>query len=191
MIILGIDPGTLITGIGIIDVERGKSSLLMYDVIKNSSAESMPIRLKRIYNRLSEIIGQFHPDELAIETAFYGKNVQSALKIGHARGVSILAAVIHEIPTTEYSPREIKRAVTGSGAASKQQVQFMIQKQLKLPEAPKYFDASDALAVALCHSFRRANEVAQFTHYGKRKSGSSHRWSEYIHAHPERIVRKK
>jgi crossover junction endodeoxyribonuclease RuvC len=95
----------------------------------------MPIRVKRIYDRLCEIINQYHPDEFAIETAFYGKNVQSALKIGHARGVSILAAVNYEIPTAEYSPREVKKAVTGNGAASKQQVQFMVKTHLKLRES--------------------------------------------------------
>ena len=124
MIILGVDPGTLITGFGIIEVERGKYSVLTYSVVKNSGDDSMPIRLKRIYDRLCEIINHYQPDEFAIETAFYGKNAQSALKIGHARGVSILAAVNHEIPTTEYSPREVKKAVTGNGAASKQQVQI-------------------------------------------------------------------
>jgi crossover junction endodeoxyribonuclease RuvC len=191
MIILGVDPGTLITGFGIIEVERGKYSTLAFDVVKNSSDDSMPIRLKRIYGRLCDVIDQYHPDEFAIETAFYGKNAQSALKIGHARGVSILAAVNYEIPTTEYSPREVKKAVTGNGAASKQQVQFMVQTQLKLREAPKYFDASDALAVALCHSFRMTNGKA--TSRRTRRTGSNvHRsWSDFVRAHPERIVRKK
>jgi crossover junction endodeoxyribonuclease RuvC len=191
MIILGVDPGTLITGFGIIEVERGKYSVLDYNVVKNSGEESMPIRLKRIYSRLCEIIDQYHPDEFAIETAFYGKNAQSALKIGHARGVSILAAVNNEIPTTEYSPREVKKAVTGNGAASKQQVQFMVQTQLKLHERVKYFDTSDALAVALCHSYRVTDGKA--TSRRRRKTGSNiHRsWSEFIYSHPERVVREK
>jgi crossover junction endodeoxyribonuclease RuvC len=191
MIILGVDPGTLITGFGIIEVGRGKYSVLEFDIVKNSGDDSMPIRLKRIYSRLCEIIDRFHPDEFAIETAFYGKNVQSALKIGHARGVSILAAVNYEIPTTEYSPREVKKAVTGNGAASKEQVQFMVQAQLKIRVAPKYFDATDALAIALCHSFRMTNGKA--TSRGTRRKGSNeHRsWSEFIHSHPERVVRKK
>jgi crossover junction endodeoxyribonuclease RuvC len=191
MIILGVDPGTLITGFGIINVERGKYSVLTYDVVKNTGDDSMPIRLKRIYNRLCEIIDHYHPDEFAIETAFYGKNAQSALKIGHARGVSILAAVNYEIPTTEYSPREVKKAVTGNGAASKQQVQFMVQTQLKLREAPKYFDASDALAVALCHSFRMTNGIATTRRTKKTVSNTHRSWSDFIHSHPERIVRKK
>jgi crossover junction endodeoxyribonuclease RuvC len=187
MIILGIDPGTLITGLGVIEVERGMCSALMYDIVKNSSDRSMPIRLKHIYDRLCKIINEYHPDECAIETAFYGKNAQSALKLGHARGVSILAAVNHQIPTTEYSPREIKKSVTGNGAASKQQVQYMVKSQLKLREAPKFFDASDALAIALCHSFRKSS--------GKiiaRRTGisQSHRtWLEFIQKHPERVLR--
>jgi crossover junction endodeoxyribonuclease RuvC len=191
MIILGVDPGTLVTGFGIIEVDRGTYSILTYDVIKNASDRSMPIRLKQIYDRLCKIINVYHPDEFAIETAFYGKNAQSALKLGHARGVSILAAVNFQIPTTEYSPREVKKAVTGNGAASKQQVQFMVKSQLKLREAPKFFDASDALAIALCHSFQISNGGAKSRHM--RMSGlKSHRsWSDFIHDHPERIVRNK
>ena len=191
MIILGVDPGTLITGFGIIDVERGTYSVLTYNVVKNSGSDSMPIRLKRIYDRLCETINRYHPDEFAIETAFHGKNAQSALKIGHARGVSILAAVNFEIPTTEYSPREVKKAVTGNGAASKQQVQFMVQTQLKIREAPKYFDASDALAVALCHSFRMTGGKATRRRTLRKTSNANGNWSDFIHSHPERIVRKK
>jgi crossover junction endodeoxyribonuclease RuvC len=191
MIILGVDPGTLMTGFGIIEVERGRYSVLTFDVVKNSGDDSMPIRLKRIYRGLCEIIDRYHPDEFAIETAFYGKNAQSALKIGHARGVSILAAVNYDIPTTEYSPREVKKSVTGNGAASKQQVQFMVQSYLKLREAPKYFDASDALAVAMCHSFRIANGKATSRRTQRRGSKVQRSWSDFIHSHPERVVRKK
>jgi crossover junction endodeoxyribonuclease RuvC len=191
MIILGVDPGTLITGFGIIEMERGKYSVLTYNVVKNSGGNSMPIRLKRIYDRLCEIINQYHPDEFAIETAFYGKNAQSALKIGHARGVAILAAVNYEIPTAEYSPREIKKAVTGNGAASKQQVQFMVQTHLRIRETPKYFDASDALAVALCHSFRITGGKATSRRTSRTASKTHRSWSDFIHSHPERIVRKK
>jgi len=191
MIILGVDPGTLITGFGIIEMERGKYSVLSYNVVKNCSDDSMPIRLKRIYDKLCAIIDRYHPDEFAIETAFYGKNAQSALKIGHARGVSILAAVNHEIPTTEYSPREVKKAVTGNGAASKQQVQFMVQTQLKLRKTPKYFDISDALAVALCHSFRIKGEKTISRRTRKTASIAHQSWSDFIQTHPERVVRKK
>jgi crossover junction endodeoxyribonuclease RuvC len=191
MIILGVDPGTLITGFGIIEMERGKYSVLTYNVVKNSGGDFMPIRLKRIYDRLGEIINQYHPDEFAIETAFYGKNVQSALKIGQARGVAILAAVNYEIPTAEYSPREIKKAVTGNGAASKQQVQFMVKTHLQIRETPKYFDATDALAIALCHSFRITGGKATSWRTRRTTSHTHRNWTGFIHSHPERIVRKK
>jgi len=185
MIILGVDPGTLITGFGVIEARNGKIRVLDYNVVKNKSSRSMPIRLKEIYSSLCEVIDRFHPDEFAIETAFYGKNAQSALKIGHARGVSILAAVNHEIPTTEYSPREVKKAVVGNGAASKEQVGFMVKSILRLREAPKFYDASDALAVAICH-FHKSNV---------RRNGSSktaaRTWHAYVQAHPERVVKSR
>jgi crossover junction endodeoxyribonuclease RuvC len=190
MIILGVDPGTLITGYGILEVERGNYSVITYGVVKNSSDRSMPIRLKQIYERLCQIIDEYHPDEFAIETAFYGKNAQSALKLGHARGVSILAAVNHQIPTTEYSPREIKKAVTGNGAASKQQVRYMIKSQLKLRDAIKLYDASDALAVTLCHSLRVADGKAVPTRTHKDGIKPYRNWSDFLQAHPERIVKK-
>ena len=186
MIILGVDPGTLITGYGVIEFRRGKLVMQTCDVIKNASNRSMPIRLKRIYDSLVAVIERYHPDEFAIETAFYGKNPQSALKIGHARGVAILAAVNHQIPTAEYSPREVKKAVTGNGAASKQQVSYMIRTQLQLREPPKYFDASDALAVAVCHV---SQILPGFPKYRTVPSTSKNQsWTRYVHEHPERIV---
>jgi crossover junction endodeoxyribonuclease RuvC len=191
MIILGVDPGTLITGFAVIEMEHNKYSVLAYDVIKNAGFRSMPVRLKQIYDKISKVIKQYHPDEFAIETAFYGKNAQSALKLGHARGVSILAAVNFQIPTAEYSPREIKKAVTGNGSASKHQVQFMVKSQLKLREAPKFLDASDALAIALCHSFRILNGKTILQNTRTHGIKSQRTWSEFIKAHPERVVRNK
>jgi crossover junction endodeoxyribonuclease RuvC len=165
--------------------------LLAYDIVKNNSKQTMPIRLKHIYQQICEMIERYHPDEFAIETAFYGKNVQSALKIGHARGVAILAAVNYEIPTAEYSPREIKKAVTGNGAASKQQVQFMVKTHLQIRETPKYFDATDALAIALCHSFRITGGNATSRRPPRTTAHAHRNWTDFIHSHPERIVRKK
>ena len=144
MIISGIDPGTLIAGYGVIERNDTTLSLIDVGVIKNGADVSMPLRLKKIYSTVCSVIDTFHPDEFAIETAFYSKNAQSALKIGQARGVSILAGVNYEIPVTEYSPREIKKAVTGKGAASKEQVQYMMMAMLKLKSIPKYFDSTDA-----------------------------------------------
>lgn len=188
MIILGVDPGTLITGYSILEVEQRHCSVVTYGVVKNSSNQSMPLRLKKIYECLCRVIHQFHPDEFAIETAFYGKNAQSALKIGHARGVSILAAVNHQIPTTEYSPREIKKAVTGNGAASKQQVRYMVTSQLRMRETPKLYDVSDALAVTLCHSFRLTNSKKKLLHTNKNRGTNYRSWSDFVLAHPERII---
>ncbi|MFN4111032.1 MAG: crossover junction endodeoxyribonuclease RuvC, partial [Ignavibacteria bacterium] len=132
MIILGIDPGTLKTGYGIIELTNGRVKLLSSGVIENNRIKSLPLRLKFIYDEITRLIEEFLPDELSIESAFYGKNVQSALKIGHARGVSILAAVNKQIPAYEYTPREIKKSIVGNGAASKQQVSYMVHQLLQL-----------------------------------------------------------
>jgi crossover junction endodeoxyribonuclease RuvC len=187
IIILGVDPGTLITGYGIIEARGTTVRALEYDVVRNQSSQSMPIRLKAIYSALCKVIDRYHPDEFAIETAFYGKNAQSAMKLGHARGVSILAAVNYEIPTSEYSPREVKRSVAGTGAASKDQVSYMVQSILKLKTQPRYYDATDALAVALCHSFHSGGPVRR-TSTGKKAHSS---WSEYVQAHPEKLARPR
>lgn len=180
MIIMGVDPGTLITGYGVIKKNGVTLQVLDVGVIKIRPSDRMPLRLKRIYSSLCAIIERFNPDEFAIETAFYSKNAQSALKIGQARGVSILAGVNFEIPVTEYSPREVKKAVVGNGAASKEQVQYMITNLLKLKSAPPYFDATDALAVAVCHSHR-------ITH----PRGGFKSWKSYVEANPARVVKGK
>lgn len=177
MIIIGVDPGTLITGYGVIERKGASVRALDFGIIRISSKDRMPLRLKRIYTSLCTIIHRFHPDEFAIETAFYSKNAQSALKIGQARGVSILAGVNFQVPVTEYSPREVKKAVVGNGAASKEQVQYMVKNLLRLKSAPEYFDATDALAVAVCHSHRITNPRRGF------KS-----WKSFVETHPERIA---
>jgi crossover junction endodeoxyribonuclease RuvC len=186
MIILGVDPGTLVTGYGVLEVEGNAVTVLEFDVIVNRNERSMPIRLKEIYSRLCDVILKYHPDEFAIETAFYGKNAQSALKLGHARGVSMLAAVNHEIPTSEYSPREVKKAVVGNGAASKDQVKYMVKSLLRLRDTPKLFDATDALAVALCH-YQRSRSIKI-----KRNGAAGHKnWSSFIKANPNRVLKSQ
>jgi crossover junction endodeoxyribonuclease RuvC len=136
----------------------------------------MPLRLRAIHAELTLVIKKYHPDEFAIESAFYGKNAQSALKLGHARGVSILAAVEHELPTSEYSPREVKKAVVGTGSASKEQVQFMIKTLLGESPGNMLLDTSDALAIAICHLHRLTAPA------------SKHRdWKSFVAAHPERV----
>ena len=178
MIILGIDPGTLITGYGIIETHKDVITAISYDAIRNSSNTSMPERLELIFTVLNKIIEKYHPDECAIETAFYGKNAQSALKLGHARGVAMLSAVTHQVPTTEYSPREVKKSVVGNGTASKEQVQYMVKSLLKMKQTPKFYDITDALAVAICH------------HHRTLRTGKKYRdWKSFVKLHPEKITR--
>jgi len=177
MIILGIDPGTNITGFGIIKYEKNNYNRVASGIIKLPSSKPIPERLKIIYEELVSLIKKYKPDEFAIETAFYGKNVQSAMKIGYARGVSILAAAHNQIPTSEYSPREIKKSVVGKGAASKQQVYFMVKNLLDIKKEKMKFDETDALAVALCHAFRMTRR--------KRKNKD---WKSFIEANPERVI---
>jgi len=156
--ILGIDPGTQVTGIGIIDIsERHEINLCVYDVIKTKRSNPFAERLKEIYQGLEHFIEKYEPDCVAIEDIFYSENVKTAIVMGHARGVSLLAPVMKNIEIAEYSPREVKLAVVGNGAASKAQVQFMVKNILRLKDDIKPADASDALAVAICH-FNRSKK---------------------------------
>jgi crossover junction endodeoxyribonuclease RuvC len=177
MIILGVDPGTKFTGYGVIENNNNTFKKIINGTIKLPSNKDIPLKLKIIYDDLCKIIKKYKPDEFAIETAFYGKNVQSALKIGYARGVAILAAVHFEIPTGEYSPREIKKSVTGKGSASKEQVSYMIKTLLKIKEEQMRLDESDALAVAICHSFRMKSFPKKM-----------YNWKSYVEAFPEKII---
>lgn len=154
MRILGVDPGSLAVGFGVLEEQAAGCRVLRYGCLRISSKEAFPDRLKRIYDHISGIIELYRPEAFAIEDLFYAKNAKSALKMGHARGVAILAAVNHQIPTSEYSPKEVKQSITGNGAASKEQVQSMLQTLLNLDVLPEPLDASDALAVALCHIHR-------------------------------------
>lgn len=177
MIVLGVDPGTLITGYGVIEARSDKLRVLTCGAIKNDSADVMPNRLKTIFDTITTVIAQYRPDDVALETAFYGKNAQSALKLGQARGVIMLAAVARRIPTHEYSPREVKKAIVGSGAASKDQVQYMVKSLLHLSEPPKYYDVTDALAVAICHLHRKLSK----------NSHPFRSWKAFFKAHPEML----
>jgi crossover junction endodeoxyribonuclease RuvC len=176
MRILGVDPGTLFTGYAVLEGIGGRLGILNCDVIKNTSKDSLPLRLKKIYDSLVEVIDVYIPDEFAIETAFYSKNVQSTLKLGHARGVSILAAVNKQIPTAEYSPKEIKKSVVGIGSASKEQVRYMVCSLLRTKLSSKSLDISDAIAVALCH-YNKLNKIS--------KSSSS--WEDFVKQNPKRV----
>ena len=159
MRILGVDPGTVILGYGVLEKNSNGFKALDYGCLKLSSKEKFPRRLKKIYDEITGVIIKYQPDEFAIEDLFYAENVKVALKMGHARGVAILAAVNLGLPISEYSPREIKQSVVGNGAASKEQVQRMIQTLLHLPDLPQPLDVSDALAVALCHWHRMESKV--------------------------------
>ncbi len=159
MRILGVDPGSVVLGFGVLESNGGGCRLVDFGCLRLSSKEAFPQRLKRIYDEVSRVIELYQPDQFVIEDLFHAHNVQAALKMGHARGVAILAAVNHAIPTSEYSPREIKLSVVGNGAASKQQVQHMVGQLLHLQQLPEPLDASDALAVALCHFHRMKAQV--------------------------------
>lgn len=153
-IILGIDPGTTVMGYGIISTKGSKMTLISHGVLKLDKVDDHALKLKKIFEKVIMLIESYHPDELAIEAPFYGKNVQSMLKLGRAQGVAISAALSREIPYTEYAPKRIKQAITGNGAASKEQVAKMIQTLLSLNQLPDYLDATDGLAAAVCHGFQ-------------------------------------
>src|SRR5690606_1738434 len=152
-IILGIDPGTNVMGYGLVLIEGKKHSALQYGVIHLKKYESHELKLKKIFERVTSIIDEFHPDMVALEAPFFGQNVQSMLKLGRAQGVALAAALSHDVHIIAYSPTNLTQSVTGNGNASKEQVAEMLKTLLKLTEAPKLFDATDALAVALCHHF--------------------------------------
>ncbi len=179
-IILGIDPGTLILGYGLIH-ERD-SGLVMLDcgALKIPASETQPLRLRRIYDFVTAIIEKYRPDEVALEAPFYGKNVQSMLKLGRAQGISMAAAIRFNIPIFEYAPKKVKLAITGNGNASKEQVSSMVMKLLSMMEQPKYLDATDALAVAICHrgngKVLTAGEDSKFRN-----------WSSFIKDNPGRV----
>lgn len=175
-IILGIDPGTSVMGYGLILVKKNKPSLLQFGVIHLSKYKDHALKLKKIFERVSQIIEEFGPDEVALEAPFFGKNVQSMLKLGRAQGVAMAAALTKEIPITEYSPKSIKQSVTGNGNASKEQVAAMLQSLLNIKELPKLLDATDALGVAMTHHFNGGKTVM------KAKS-----WKAFLNENPNRV----
>jgi crossover junction endodeoxyribonuclease RuvC len=177
-VVLGLDPGTLVTGYGVVARHGNEMILVDYGTIRNQTESTMAARLQRIHEDLAKLIARHHPVEFAIESAFYGKNAQSALKLGHARGVSILAAVQAGLATSEYSPREIKKAIVGTGTASKEQVRYMVCSLLRMKGGVVPLDASDALAVAICHLHSLSPDRTRH-----------HDWASYVAAHPERVAR--
>lgn len=176
-IILGIDPGTNVMGYGLIGVRSKTPSLIAMGVIKLSKFESHYLRLHRIYERVLGLVDQYLPDEFAIEAPFFGKNVQSMLKLGRAQGVAMAAALARQVPITEYEPRKIKMAITGNGAASKEQVQEMLRRILRIPadQLLPELDATDALGAALCHFYELSRPVP---------SGGPSSWKEFARRNP-------
>ena len=177
-IILGIDPGTNILGFGIIGIKKNELSIITSGVIRLSKLSNHELKLKSIFEKVSELIEKYLPDEVAIEAPFFGKNVQSMLKLGRAQGVAMAAVLIKDIPIQEYSPRKIKKSITGNGASSKEQVAQMLQTILKMKELPKLLDATDGLAAALCH-FYQSNNIGGEKNYSN--------WKSFVKQNPKRI----
>lgn len=179
-IILGIDPGTIVMGYGLITITGNDVSLLELGVLKPGKVEDSYKKLQLIFNTVSGLITKYQPTDFAIEAPFFGKNVQSMLKLGRAQGVAIAAAMRHGLEVTEYSPKKVKQSITGNGNADKEQVMKMLQSMLHFKESPKQFDATDALAVAMCHHFQ-SNSI--LTKAGKGLKG----WDDFLKKYPGRI----
>ena len=179
-VILGIDPGTLFMGYALMEVASSKPRLLAMDVLKLSAKKDAYERLHKIHFTVCELIVTYKPDTFAIEAPFYGKNVQSMLKLGRAQGVAIAAAMQSGLNVTEYSPKKVKQSITGNGNADKDQVWKMLQRVMSLEEKPHYFDATDALAVALCHHYQSSSVL------GKLNKGLKG-WEEFIAKNPDRV----
>ena len=176
-IILGIDPGTTIMGYGIIHVKGKKMEVVQMGVLHLSKMKSHELKLKKIFDRTLQLVDEHKPDEFAVEAPFFGKNVQSMLKLGRAQGVAMSAALFRNIPIFEYAPKKIKMAITGNGNASKEQVAAMLKSILNINEMPKHLDASDGLAAAVCHLLQKNT---------KKNTGYTG-WKSFIKDNPNRI----
>jgi len=177
-IILGIDPGTNIMGYGLIHQKGNKISLITMGILKLGMYSNHAIKLKKIFERTLGIIEEYNPDELSIEAPFFGKNVQSMLKLGRAQGVAMAAALYKDLPIFEYSPKKIKQSITGNGNASKEQVAGMLANLVELGGAPEFLDATDGLAAAVCHYFQ-GDSASQ----GSKYSG----WKSFLKDNPGRV----
>lgn len=185
-VILGIDPGTRIMGYGVISIDKNKVSLIEMGVLHLSKYKDHGERLHYIFERVSALVQIHQPESVALEAPFFGKNVQSMLKLGRAQGVAMAAAMAHGSSTIEYAPRKIKQVITGNGNASKEQVWKMLQRQLNLGADPQFLDATDAVAAALCHHFecRGPLQSTTTTRPVKAKKGD---WASFIATNPDRL----
>ncbi len=177
-IILGIDPGTTIMGYGLIHITEKKIELIKMGVLNLVKIPSHELKLKKIFERTLKLVDKHKPDEFAVEAPFYGKNVQSMLKLGRAQGVAMSAALYRNIPIFEYAPKKIKMAITGSGNSSKEQVAAMLKSILKIKKTPKHLDASDGLAAAVCHHFQRNRTISNKSYSG---------WENFIKENPKKL----
>ena len=189
-IILGIDPGTVIMGYSVLSTQGNKMEMLEMDVVKLNGKKDMFERLGIINKVIQSLIDKYQPNSMAIEAPFFGKNVQSMLKLGRAQGVAIAVAISNDIPVAEYSPKKVKQSITGNGNADKEQIWKMLNNIMPLQHTLKYYDASDALAVAVCHHFN-ANGVSTVS-ITKKKSSSkkSGDWDAFLKKNPDRIKQK-
>lgn len=176
---MGIDPGTNILGFGVILVDRRKAHYVDMGVVDLRRCKDHFVKLKVIFEQVGLLIERYSPDDLAIESPFYGKNVQVMLKLGRAQGMAIAAALSRGIPIFEYAPRKAKMAITGVGAASKEQVSLILQKTLQVDFEERFLDASDALAIAMCHFYQLTNPLSSVT--------ASTDWKSFIESNPERV----
>jgi crossover junction endodeoxyribonuclease RuvC len=179
-VILGIDPGTQLLGYALLGIRKGKPELIAMDTLKLTKEKDIYARLEIIYRTIAGLITQYKPNSFAIEAPFFGKNVQSMLKLGRAQGVAIAASMQSQIPVTEYAPKKVKQSITGNGNADKDQVWKMLQLTLNIEKKPVYFDATDALAVALCHFYQSNSPLAV---KGKALKG----WGDFIAKNEERV----
>ena len=189
-IILGIDPGTVIMGYSVLSTQGNKMEMLEMDVVKLNGKKDMFERLGTINKVIQSLITKYKPDAMAIEAPFFGKNVQSMLKLGRAQGVAIAVAMSNDIPVAEYSPKKVKQSITGNGNSDKEQIWKMLNNIMPLTHTLKYFDASDALAVAVCHHFS-ANGINQLATTKKKSSAKKEAgWDDFIKKNPGRIKSK-
>lgn len=185
--IMGIDPGTNVLGYGIIRIENHTPRSVVLGVVNMGKFGDRYQKLRHIFERITALVTQYKPDEVALEAPFFGDNVQSMLKLGRAQGVAMTAALMHDIPVFEYAPTRIKQAITGQGSASKEQVSALLQKILCIDDPPRELDATDATAVALCHYYVSSGPVSQADPYTQRRSKSSTNWSSYVEQNPTKI----
>ena len=181
IIILGVDPGTNYLGYGVIRVQGNKAEFITHGIVDLHKINDPYLTLSEIFTQLTRVIETYLPDEMAIEAPFFGKNVQSMLKLGRAQGVAITAAIMRQIPITEYAPLKIKMAITGNGSASKEQVAAMLQRMLHIPadQMPEHLDATDALAAAYCHFIQRKRPVSSATHYSS--------WKDFVNKNSDKV----